>query len=589
MKMLRHETLLRWSVALLTFVVTLACVAVPALACTGVYVGKDVSGDGSTILARSNDYQQLWANRLEVVERVENKPGRTMPIDRAGTVQVELPATTYRYTATPWMDSAIKASKFGRDATACTNEYGLAMTMSVTGHTNQAALDADGLVKDGLTEFTASDFVVCQCKTAREAVELLARIIDQYGSSECNMALMADQQEAWYMEMYTGHQYAAVKLPTNKVSAFGNEFTLEYLSDYEASIQSADLQRLAKDAGFAVEGRDGELDLFETYSGQQMITPYNHMRTWMGHRVLSASDDYATFNNDDFYPLCFEPKGKVTVRDVMELLRNRFEETEYCPDADGRTDMRVIGTETAMSVHVQQIYSDLPAEMACVTWECVGPAVYGVFVPLSNACTAPSESYNRNQPADKTMSFDTDTYPYYTFKELNTLCSEFEDSRTYGEPVRRHWSKAEDAMVPTMRSVLERAAQMEDSTAASAHVNAYCNAVQEQAFADAKQLLNQVTWYKNLNSTSFKNLRDTQTGFTTDERWYPEPIKVELDASVYAQVPEAQGSVKTPASTDAAVATGNAFGGRMALAAALFALVIVTLGCIVAVVRRPRR
>ncbi len=584
--MSRRETLLCWSVAFLTFVAALACAAVPALACTAVYVGKDVSGDGTTILARSNDYQQLWANRLEVVERVENQPGRTMPIDRAGTVRVELPATTYHYTATPWMDSAIKASEFGRDATACTNEYGLAMTMSVTGHTNDAALSADGLVKDGLTEFTASDFVVCQCQTARDAVKLLAHIIDEYGSSECNMALIADQREAWYMEMYTGHQYAAVKLPTNKVAAFGNEFTLEYLADYEDSITSGDLESLADDAGFAVRGRKGELNLFKTYSGQQVISPYNHMRTWVGHRVLSASDDYANFNNDDFYPLCFEPKGKVTVRDVMELMRNRFEGTEYCPDEDGRTDMRVIGTEIAMSVHVQQIYHDLPAGMACVTWECVGPAVYGVFVPLSNACVAPGESYNRNQPADKTMSFDTDTYPYYAFKELNTLCSEFEDSRTYGEPVRKHWSKAEDAMVPTMRTVLGRAAKMKDA-AASAYVNAYCNAVQERAFADAKELLNQVRWYSSLNSTSFKNLRDSQTGFTTEERRYPDPIKVKLDASVYAQVPDAQHLAETGTSTNAA--TGGAFDGHMALVTAFLACVVVLLACIVAAVRRLRQ
>ena len=31
-------------------------------ACTAVYVGSDVNSDGSIIFARSNDYQDVWAN-----------------------------------------------------------------------------------------------------------------------------------------------------------------------------------------------------------------------------------------------------------------------------------------------------------------------------------------------------------------------------------------------------------------------------------------------------------------------------------------------------------------------------------------------
>ena len=47
--------------------------------------------------------------------------------------------------------------------------------------------------------------------------------------------------------MYTGHQYAAVKLPKDKVAVFGNEYSLEYLSDYEENITSKDLISLAEE------------------------------------------------------------------------------------------------------------------------------------------------------------------------------------------------------------------------------------------------------------------------------------------------------------------------------------------------------
>lgn len=86
--------------------------------------------------------------------------------------------------------------------------------------------------------------------------------------------------------MYNGHQYAAVKLPDDMVCAFGNEFSLEYLSDYDDHIVSADLERLAAENGFAVYGRGGELNLLATYSGDEVVTNYSHMRTWIAHRIL---------------------------------------------------------------------------------------------------------------------------------------------------------------------------------------------------------------------------------------------------------------------------------------------------------------
>ena len=125
------------------------------------------------------------------------------------------------------------------------------MTMSVTAFCCPAAMEADPWEDQGITEDTANDLVICQSRTAREAVELLISLIDQYGSAETNIALIADQKEAWYVAMYTGHQYAAVRLPADQVSVFGNEFGLEYLSDYEECITSKELESLPREKGFA--------------------------------------------------------------------------------------------------------------------------------------------------------------------------------------------------------------------------------------------------------------------------------------------------------------------------------------------------
>lgn len=76
--------------------------------------------------------------------------------------------------------------------------------------------------------------------------------------------------------------------------------------------------------------------------------------------------------------------------------------------------------------------------------------------------------------------FDTETYPYYRFKELTTLGVEAEAYKTYG------------------------------------------------------QLLNDVRWYRRKNSNTLKNGRNLETHEVIDEKKEIPPLEVDLDPSVYA-------------------------------------------------------
>lgn len=511
----------------------IVCNSIPTLACSAIYVGSKVSDDGTIIVGRSNDNQDVWGNYVTVVDRVENVSGRKMPVDKDGTVMAPIPATTFKYTATPWMDSTLAYNGLQRDAACCTNEYGVTMTMSITAFTNDKALKADPEPVNGLTEFAADDLVICQSKTARRAVSVLTGLIDRYGSSESNIAIIADQNEAWYVEMYTGHEYAAVKLPDDKVCVFGNEYNLEYLSDYETSIVSKNLLSLPKKNGFAVYGKNHEMNLKKTYAAE--TTNYCHMRTWIGHKELAPSE-YGDYKIDDTYQLAFTPKKKVSLQDAMAIMRNRFEGTKYSPDETGRYDMRVIGTDTALSVHILQIYPDLPAEMSCVTWESTGPAIYGTFVPVSNYETAINSSYGLNQPAKDVRKYESDIYPYYTFKELNTLC--LEDVNVYGAPVREYWNKAETNMIKAMKKALydtankQKKGQMTSAEGAK-YITDFCSSKQENAFKDAKQILNEVRWSQSKNSNTMKLGRNPKTHEFLDEMRKLDPIKLSEDANVY--------------------------------------------------------
>ena len=507
-----------------------------ASACTAVYVGKGASDDGTVIIARSNDSQGVMGNYVKIME-AKNKGGRKMPVDVEQTVLEELPEETYRCIATPWFDSTAAANGPAIDAAVCTNEKGVAMTMSVTAFSNKKALKADPLVKKGLTENTANDLVVCQAESAREATETLLGLIDTYGSSESNIALITDQEETWYIEMYTGHQYAAVKLPQDKVSVFGSEFQLEYISDYEDAILSPELESLAEDKDFAVYGENHELNLLSTYSGPKTVKDYCHMRTWIGHQVLAPSTFKYDYDKKVNYPLCFVPAHKVSVQDVMELLRNRYEGTTYSSDETKRKDILPIGTVTALSVHVVQVYPDLPSDMCTLLWESTGPSVYGVFVPISNVALSVSEPYGRNQSTTEQGKFDTEQYPYYRFKELTTLCDGKKNREIYGDPVRAYWHEAETAMIKGTKEVLEKAAGLDHDSAAS-YITEYCNGLQDQAFADSGEILDDLRWYKSENSCSIKYDYDYETFELDDKLKVVDPLEIRLDPSSYEKIPE---------------------------------------------------
>ena len=127
-------------------------------ACTGVYVGAEASSDGTILLGKSNDTQGVYPNHVIVEESIGKADiaVRLMPIDNAESVLAVVPETTYRYTCTPYMDYSIDRLDCGRDATVAANEKGVSMLISITAFTNQAALQADPLIDNGLTELTAA-------------------------------------------------------------------------------------------------------------------------------------------------------------------------------------------------------------------------------------------------------------------------------------------------------------------------------------------------------------------------------------------------------------------------------------------------
>ena len=108
-------------------------------------------------------------------------------------------------------------------------------------------------------------------------------------------------------------------------------------------------------------------------------------------------------------------------------------------------------------------------------------------------------------------------------------------------------------MTQGMPQVLSNAAGIEDREQASRYITDYCNQMQEQAFSDARQLLNDVRWYHSHNSNTLKNGRNPETHDVTDELAEKEPLNVSLDPDPYYTIPEISEKANSQISTNKGV------------------------------------
>lgn len=437
-----------------------------ALACTGAYVGKDVSADGSIIIARSEDISPSDYDKLHTLVPASDVPGRTL--DDVNGFSYPLPDHTYKYTQ---MEDYASAGD-GLYAAVCTNEMGLAITGTVSASGCAAWKEADPCVKTGLREAVLPALAAATSATAKEAVETLAAAVDAYGSAEGNIILVADQSEAWIMEFYGGHQYAAMKLPDDQVAVFGNHFMLGAVDPEDTAnvVVSPALYETIESAGLTVKDENGQVLLAQSVCGGTRSAG-NNLRNWGGMHLLAPSLAGEEFEADAFYPLLYAPDEKVTVQDVMAVYRTRYEGTAYDLSLEGQEDNRAIAVSTTPETHIVQLYADLPASCSCVTWLALGGGEHSVFLPELSGVTEIPAAYQLDAPAYNEAS------AYWAFKRICGLADV--DRELYTAGVQTFWQLQEDALADKMAQAVETVKTLEEDA-----IPAYANALSQEVLDD---------------------------------------------------------------------------------------------------------
>ena len=438
-----------WAISALMLLTLFPFQAVSA--CTGFIIGKDLTTDGSTLYGRTEDLEPNHNKNFVVRERKYNKAGDKF-VDETNGFSFDLPAVSYKYTAVP--DVTPEQGVFDE---AGFNEEGVSISATVSASANDDIQKVDPYVKDGIAESALTSVVLPHVKTAKEGVELLAKIVREKGAAEGNIVTIADKTGVWYMEILSGHQYAAIKFPDDKYAVFPNTFFLGSVdkNDSENTILSADLEKIAQDAGTYKE-INGSFHVAQSYNPP--LAEADRSRVWSGIKALDPNADVQY--DDEYFELMHSTSDKLSLRDAMNLQRNRLEGTDFKPQDQMELDGKGIPDKTkadpvykypisnpnVMEAHIFQLKENLPASTGGgILWLAMGSPRNAPYLPYYGNISNTSQPYQEMSTAYNENSW------YWTVSRINDLVAKypelFEDGsiRSKIERMESQWMEEQPA------------------------------------------------------------------------------------------------------------------------------------------------
>ncbi len=402
-----------------------AFIAVASFACTNLIVGKKASVDGSVMCTYNCDGFGFAA------PLTYSAPGR-----HAEGEQIAIRG---------WGPSA--DNRFVREA---------AYTYGVVGLMNENQVTIVETTWDGRRElrnpegyldyFTLMHLTLQRVTTAREAIAVMHELVQEYGYNSTGESFaVCDKDEAWIMEMIgkgegrKGAVWVALRVPDDCISAYANASRIRRFPQAKKAdkklgfcvvegecMYSADVISFAREMGF-YEGSDAEFSFREAYGPLDFgKIRYCEARVWSffrHHYDPAKIDSYLPFINGqteicDELPLWIKPDAPLSVRDLMNDMRDHYEGTALDMTADvsagpwaspyrnqpvnfkssDGTEMfreRPIGCQQSGMTMVCQMRSFLPDAVGGVTYFNMDDATMVAYVPVYCGINRVPEPFRR--------------------------------------------------------------------------------------------------------------------------------------------------------------------------------------------------
>lgn len=401
----------------LATVISFCSVTTTAGACTTVLVGKDASADHAPLIARNEDVSKAWAKHFEVYPGSSNGP--TQYVSKTTGMKLSLPQNAQTYTGTPDWKKVKGQEVFLEDGI---NQSNVSMSSTESTATNKKAIKADPFVKKGITEADMPPVVLPYINSARQGVQRLGQIVEKKGAVEADGVIFADKDNIWYMEIVTGHQWAAVRVPKDKAAVIPNQSMIGQINpkDSKNYICSKGLVNYAKKHdlnGYS----NGKVNICEAFGTDNATDQkFNKPRTWDGQRILDPGKKQSITKHR--FSMFVKPAKKVSVAEVAKVLSSHFNDTKY--NSWGKWDggYRPINSPIDVESHILEIRSNVPSDYASLQWLCMASPATGVYVPFyTNINDTPSQYKLGNDKYDSKSA-------YWTYKEVAVLLNAYKES-----------------------------------------------------------------------------------------------------------------------------------------------------------------
>lgn len=392
-------------------IITLILFLSPAavFACTNFIVTKGASVDGSTMITYTADSYMMYGE-LYHFPAAKYPEGAMLEVFEWDTGKLL---------------GKIKQVRETYNVTGNMNEHQLAIGETTFGGRGELTNPK------GIIDYGSLIYITLQrAKTAREAIRIMAQLVEEYGYYSSGESFsIADPNEAWILEMIgkgpgvKGANWVAVRIPDGYVSGHANQarITKFPLNDPDNCLYSKDVISFAREKGY-FSGKDADFDFAAAYSPLDFgAIRFCDGRVWsLFRRCNSTMDKYLSYikgENLERMPLYVKPDKKLSVQDVMGLMRDHYNGTEldmttgvgagpygnpmrarpltWKYNGEEYFNERPISTPQTGWSFISQSRSHLPNEVGGLLWFGMDDTYTTVWFPVYAAVTDVPENYRK--------------------------------------------------------------------------------------------------------------------------------------------------------------------------------------------------
>ena len=298
--------------------------------CTNFLVTRGASTDGSTMVTYAADSHTLYGE-LYFQPAQDHPEGALRDIYEwdTGKFLGRIPQPAHTYSVVGNM-----------------NEFQLAIGETTFGGRSELGKQTGAIMDYGSLIYIALQ----RAKTAREAIDVMTNLVKEFGYYSSGESFsIADPNEVWILELIgkgegeKGAVWVAVKIPDGYISGHANQarITTFPLNDKENCIYSPDVISFAKAKGW-FKGADKDFSFSDVYAPVDFgAARFCDARVWAGfNKVADGMEKYADYakgivktggtNNfaTNRLPLWIKPEKKLSVQDVMGMMRDHYQDTE---------------------------------------------------------------------------------------------------------------------------------------------------------------------------------------------------------------------------------------------------------------------